>query len=237
MRAVFVDESARGSELYFFGALVVDENAASYIEKGLNGIAQLLADNVTGFKKSSEFHGNEMFHGEDAWSKVPVAWRVKASELVSKVIARSGGEYIFRGVDLVKLRARYSNPYPAHLLTLAHILDEVDTRLLKVHGEKAIVLADDHHSASSSRRILVDFKIQSVPGYTAKPLNNLIDTMYFGPSHASRLLQAADVATYFTNRKMTIVEKDSRAKDAVQRICANIDRATVSSYVWAPQLR
>jgi hypothetical protein len=234
LRAVFVDESARGNELYFFGALVVDEDAASYVENGLNGLGQLLADNVTGFDKGTEFHGNEMFHGENAWSKVPVAWRVKASELVSKVIERCGGEYVFRGIDLVGLRAKYVRPYPPHLLTLAHLLDEVDTRLSRVHGEKAIVLADDHHSASSSRRNLVDFKIQRVPGYTAKPLTNLIDTMYFGPSHASRLLQAADVATYFTNRQMTIVEKDPRAKAAVDRIVTRIKRATTSTYVWYP---
>lgn len=235
MRAVFVDESARGNELYFFGALVVDEDAAIYIEKGLDEVGQLLADNVAGFDKNAEFHGTEMFHGEKAWAKVPVAWRVKACELVAKVIERSGAEYVFRGIDLVCLRARYVNPYPAHLLTLAHLLEEVDTRLARVHGEKAMVLADDHHSASSSRRNLVDFKVQQVPGYTAKPLVSLIDTMYFGPSHASRLLQAADVATYFTNRKKTIVEKDPRAKAAVDRIFARIQRATASSYVWEPR--
>jgi len=234
MRAVFVDESARGNQYYFFGALVLDENSANFIEKGLDGIGQLLADNVAGFKNSTEFHGNEMFHGEDAWAKVPVVWRVKACELVAKVIERSGGEYVFRGIDLVGLRAKYARPYPPHLLTLAHLLEEVDTRLIDVHGERAIVLADDHHSASSSRRNLVDFKIQRVPGYTAKPLVNLIDTMYFGPSHASRLLQATDVATYFTNRKMTIVEKDPRSAAAVDRIVSRIRSATVSSYVWRP---
>jgi hypothetical protein len=153
---------------------------------------------------------------------------------VAKVIERSGGEYVFRGIDLVRLRAKYIRPYPPHLLTLAHLLEEVDTRLANVHGERAIVLADDHHSASSSRRNLVDFKIQRVPGYTAKPLVSLIDTMYFGPSHASRLLQATDVATYFTNRKMTIVEKDPRTKAAVDRIFTRIKSATASSYVWCP---
>jgi hypothetical protein len=235
MRAVFVDESARGNQYYFFGALVLSEDAASYIEKGLVGIGQLLADNVSGFNKETEFHGNEMFHGDDGWANVPVAWRVKACELVAKVIERSGGEYVFRGIDLECLRLKYSTPYPPHLLTLAHLLEEVDTRLDRVHGEKAVVLADDHHSASSGRRNLVDFKIQRVPGYTAKPLVSLIDTIYFGPSHASRLLQATDVATYFTNREMTIEEKDPRSKAAVDRIVTRIKKVTASSYVWRPR--
>lgn len=35
-----------------------------------------------------------------------------------------------------------------------------------------------------------------MPGYTATPLVGVIDTMHFGPSHAARLLQATDAATY-----------------------------------------
>ncbi|PPF30367.1 hypothetical protein C5D07_08510 [Rathayibacter tritici] len=151
MRAVFVDESARNDRLYFFGALVVHEQAASAIEVGLNGIGELLAENVPGFSRDTEFHGNEMFHGEKGWDRVPV-----------------------------------------------------------------------------------DFKIRRVPGYTDRQLSSLIDTMYFGPSHASRLLQATDVATYFSNRKLTIVEKDSRARAAVHRISSRIQAATTSFYVWYP---
>ncbi|WP_461513661.1 DUF3800 domain-containing protein [Rathayibacter agropyri] len=229
-----MDESARGDRFYFFGALMVDEGAASAVEAGLNGIGQILADNVPGFRAETEFHGNEIFHGEKEWDGVPVGWRVKACELGAKVIQRSGAEFVFRGINLVRLRARYTRPFPAHLLTLAHILAEVDARLESVIGDKAIVLADDHHSAASSRRNLVNFKIGRVPGYTARQLSSLIDTMYFGPSHASRLLQATDVATYFSNRALTIVENDPRAGAAIDRIMKRLETATSSSYVWYP---
>ncbi len=234
MRALYVDESGRDDQYYFFGGLIVDDAVAHAIESGLEGIAALLAHNVSGFARTTEFHGNEMFHGEKHWDPVPVAWRVKACELVAKVIERSGAEFVFRGIDLVGLRARYVNPYPPHLLTLAHLLDEVDTRMDRVHGEVAVVLADDHHSASGSRRNLHDFKIRRVPGYTQRQFVSLVDTIYFGPSHASRLLQATDVATYFLNRQRTIVERDPRAQAAVNRIAARVRQATVSEYVWLP---
>ncbi|WP_277959146.1 DUF3800 domain-containing protein [Frigoribacterium faeni] len=234
MRALYIDESARDNRFYFFGGLLVDDDAARSIEVGLSGIGRLLAENIPGFDAETELHGNEMFHGHGAWGSVPIPWRVKACELVSKAIARSGAEYTFRGIDLTALRARYVSPYPAHLLTLAHILDDVDGRLDRVLGGVALVLADDHHSAATSRRNLVDFKLRKVPGYTQGKLENLVDTIYFGPSHASRLLQAADVATFFFNREKTIIESDARAQAAVGRIVRRIRQVTVSEYTWEP---
>jgi hypothetical protein len=231
---VFIDESGRDNKYYFFGGLIVDSDAARSVEEGLNSIAALLVENIPGFQRSTEFHATEMFHGAGCWKGVPIGWRVKACELVAKVIERSGGEFIFRGIDLDKLRARYIDPYPEHLLTLAHLLGEIDSRLRDIHDDIAIVHADDHHSATNSRRRLVDFKIRRVPGYTQRRLTNLVDTIYFGPSHASRLLQAADVATFFLNRHRTIVEKDSRARDAVSRVAGRIRKATASEYVWTP---
>jgi hypothetical protein len=237
MRAVFIDESARDNEFYFFGGLIVDDLSIQYIETGLDGVAQLVAENVRGFEPRAEFHGVDMFHGENEWDRVPVGWRVKACELAAKVIERSGAEFVFRGVDLARQRAVYPNPYPAHLLTLAHLLEDVDGRIGRLEGEVAIVLADDHHSAAGSRRNLVDFKIGRVPGYTQGQLRRFADTIYFGPSHASRLLQAADVATYFLNRSRTVVERDPRSLAAVNRIVRRIRSATVHEYVWVPNRR
>jgi hypothetical protein len=234
MRAVYIDESGRSNAFYFFGGLIVDDFAAGYIEQGMNRLGRVLASDVPGFDSQAEFHATEIFHGRGAWAGVPIAWRVKACHLVTKIVERSRAEFIFRGVDLAALKARYVNPFPPHLLTLAHLLGEVDDRLRFVHHEVAIVLADDHHSASSSRRNLVDFKIGGVPGYTQRQLGNLVDTIYFGPSHASRLLQAADVATFFLNRKRTIIETDPRTRQAVDELARRVRRFTVSEYVWRP---
>lgn len=81
-----MDESARGSDYYFFGGLIVDDDSIRANERGLNGIAELVADNVGNFSARTEFHAWEMFHGEDSWDGVPVSWRVKACELVNWMI-------------------------------------------------------------------------------------------------------------------------------------------------------
>lgn len=234
MRAVYLDESGNDN-FYYFGALMVDAQSIQSIERGLNGIAALVAQNVAAFNPGAEFHGTDVFHGENDWKGVPVAWRVKASHLVSKVLLRSGAEFIWRGLDLKAHRERYKTPFPPHLLTLAQTLDQVDKRLARVHGDVGVVLADDHHTAAASRRNLVNFKVASVPGYTDRVFTNLADTIYFGPSHASRLIQAADMAMFFVNRHRTVRTGDPRALEAVSACAKRYAEMTVHQYVWAPR--
>lgn len=237
VRLIFIDESARDDQFYFFGALVADAAAVHHVEQGLDSIARLISVHVPGFDPGAEFHAVDVFHGENAWKCVPAGWRVKACTLVAKVLARSGASFVFRGVDLRAHARRYgSRAYPAHLLTLAQVLECVHERLrwLDPDEQAGLVLADEHHTAASARRSLRSFKIESVPGYTRKPLTRITDTIYFGPSHESRLLQAADVATYFKNRSKTVPERDHRSSEAVRKIVGLIDRITVADYVWSP---
>lgn len=237
VRLIFIDESARDNRYYFFGALIADASAVRMIEDGMNGIARLIAAHHPSFKVDTEFHGVDIFHGRLGWKSLSPAWRVKACELVSKVIARSSARFIFRGTDLVRHRECYENPYPAHLLTLAHLLEELHFQL-PAQGDQdklGLVLADEHHMAPSARRSLRHLKAAPRPGYTTGTLDNIADTIYFGPSNESRLLQATDVATYFLNRNMTITERDLRAQRAVERIVKNIRLVTDREYIWRPK--
>ncbi|WIB76848.1 DUF3800 domain-containing protein [Curtobacterium sp. MCPF17_002] len=237
MRLVFIDESARDDAYYFFGALIVDAEAVRSIERALDEIAVLVARAIPTFDPSAEFHAVDMFHGKGAWRGVPLGWRVKAARLVAGALSRSSGVFVFRGVDLVAQRSRYGeDSYPAHLLTLGQLLEEVDRRLagLDEADQLGLVLADEHHSAAGARRSLRDFKLAKVPGYTNHPLTRIADTMYFGPSHESRLLQAADFATYFLNRNATVVERDLRAEKAVAAVVRRVRQITVQEYVWSP---
>lgn len=135
-------------------------------------------------------------------------------------------------------RARYgSRAFPPHLLTLAHTLEEVDRHLALDAGgggEIGLAVADEHHSAPGARRSMRDFRIERVPGYTKGRLTQIVDTIYFGPSLESRLLQAADLATFFMNRFHTITETDPRSEKAVRKIVERIRSITVDEYVWHP---
>lgn len=237
MRLIYLDESARANEFYFFGALIADALAVKTIERGIGEVATLIGQNVKDFDPAAEFHAVDMFHGKGAWRPVPIAWRVKACDLAAKVIRRSTARFVFRGIDLAALRAKYhDHAYPAHLLTLAHTLEEVDRHIGRLdHPDYAgLVLADEHHSAPDARRNLRNFKLDQVPGYTSQRLARIADTIYFGPSSESRLLQAADVATFFINRVRTVAESDPRQARAIAKIVANIRAVTLDEWVWRP---
>ncbi|GAA3342819.1 hypothetical protein GCM10017714_32830 [Curtobacterium pusillum] len=239
MRLIFLDESARDRAFSFMGALIADAAAVRSIESGLDGIARLVeAHSCGGFDSTSEFHAVDMFHGKNDWKDVPPGWRAKACVLASKVIARSTATFVFRGIDLDGHRARYrEHAYPVHLLTLAQILEAVDGQLRRLDPieQLGLVLADDHHTADGARRSLRDFKVERAPGYTNRPLTRIADTLYFGPSHESRMLQAADLATFFFNRERTVEERDHRSATTVRTITGHIRRITVSEYVWDPR--
>jgi hypothetical protein len=236
MRLIFLDESARDRSWYFMGALIADAAAVRSIESGLDGIATLVAAHNRDFDPATEFHAVDVFHGKNGWSDVPLGWRVKASVLASKVIARSTARFVFRGVDV--LAHQETRPaHPVHLLTLAHVLDDLDVQLHELDpvDELGLVLADDHHTADSARRSLRDVKLDDGDGGSGRRLARIADTLYFGPSHESRMLQATDVATFFFNRERTVVERDERSATIVRAITARLRLITVSERIETPR--
>lgn len=237
MRLIFIDESARDDRYYFFGALIADDDAVRSIDAGLDGVAALLARQLPGFDPVTEFHAVDMFHGKNGWAKVPLAWRVKACTVVAKVLARSSAEFLFHGIDVRALREHHSGDAPPpHLVALGQVLTAVDERLRRSdqHDQLGLVLADEHHSATSARRSLRASRTTGAPGSADRALQAIADTIYFGPSHESRLLQAADMATFFLNRALTVAERDSRSEATVATIVRLIRRITVGEHVWSP---
>lgn len=145
MLAAYLDESARSKNYYFIGGLIVDTKAATHIERSMNSLAQMVASQVKGFSPSTELHAYEMWQGEEAWKAVPPTLRGRVCKLAAKEIRASGAKVIFRGIDLVALRAKYVNPHPAHELALSHALETVHKVVTTdYHQEVALVLADEH---------------------------------------------------------------------------------------------
>jgi hypothetical protein len=237
MRLIFIDESARDDRYYFFGALIVDAVALRAIESGLDEAAARVARSVPGFNPETEFHAVEMFHGKNGWAGVPADVRARACITTATVITRSTAHFLFRGIDVRAHRAHHTTEAgPVHLATLSELLEAVDGHLEQADPSEqlGLVLADDHHAADGARRSLRDFKAGASAGWTAGPLTRIADTLYFGPSHESRLLQAADFATYFLNRDRTVPERDRRAARATARIARAVRSITVDETVWCP---
>lgn len=228
MRVVFVDESERDGQVYFIGALIADADAIRHIQASLD---RIVAEASPGFDPDSEFHAYDMFHGEGDWSTVGIPMRAKACVLAVKSIANSGATFVCRGVDIERLRERYAKPYPVHELALAQALESADEWLTK-QGDDAIVVADEHHTAEDGRRRFRRMTLGPSAGYSARKITRLVDTLYFGPSRHSRLLQAADLATYFTNRLVTVEREAPAARASMRKIRESLEKCTRRVYIW-----
>jgi hypothetical protein len=226
-----VDESERDGTVYFIGALIADAGAICHIQESFDRIGKTMSELSPGFSPQAEFHAYDMFHGVGDWSSVSIPLRAKACVSAVKSIANSGATFFCRGVDIVALRDRYPNPYPVHELALAQALESADEYLAK-RLDHAIVVADEHHTAEDGRRRFRRMTLGPNAGYSARKITRLVDTIYFGPSHHSRLLQAADVATFFTNRLNTIEVEASAAQATMRKIQASLGSCTERIYIW-----
>ena len=115
----------------------------------------------------------------------------------------------------------------------AQLLNRVHRRT-SLRADGLLVIADDHHLRDDSRLTYRRMRAASVQGLSDGALDHLLDTMYFGPSNQSRLLQAVDVLTYFEQRRRHVTE---RHRDAVRRMNAigrSLNKIRQHSYVWPP---
>jgi hypothetical protein len=231
MRVVYVDESARDGNVYFIGALVADVEAIAYIQSSLDRVAALVANTTPGFDPSAEFHGYDMFQGTGAWESVSAPLRAKASVLAIRAVAQSGATFIVRGIDVTRLHRKYQTPARTHELALAHALEEADA-WLEQQGDHAIVVADEHHTEEDGRRRFRLMTLGPDSDYSTRAISRLVDSIYFGPSHHSRLLQAADVATYFTNRILTVPTEAPAAQPSMDKIATSLSSFTTTLFVW-----
>jgi hypothetical protein len=102
--------------------------------------------------------------------------------------------------------------------------------MLQQHAEgqnqRILLLADEVHSAERHRTNFRSYQDGS-DGEPAGGLHRILDTLYFGPSKHSRLLQAADMLTFIRLRRMTSVEPDSRATKINETIWEHVEPMVV----------
>ena len=151
-----------------------------------------------------------MFNGKDDWTAAPVGVRAWASQRAVELIAAHTPWFGFQGVDVDRLRQRpgWEDAKP-HIVVSAQLLNRVHRRT-SLRADGLLVIADDHHLRDDSRLTYRRMRAASVQGLSDGALDHLLDTMYFGPSNQSRLLQAVDVLTYFEQRRRHVTGREGR---------------------------
>lgn len=231
----YVDESSRKSpDAYYVGALVVDAGQVRAIERSLDAVMELVTAQWPNVAPDTEFHGYDMFQGKEAWKGVPPHLLAWASQQAVEAICGHQPWFAIHGVETNRLQNKYGvNAYEPHEVALSQLLMKVQKKLRR-KGHEIMVFADEHHLAADSRTRFTELRNGAVKGLSDQPLDIYLDTMYFGPSKNSRLLQAVDLLTYFRQRASHETERHPQAIRRMRNIRKSIDRVCQHDYLWMP---
>lgn len=140
---------------------------------------------------------------------------------------------ILRGVHSSGLRQRYAAPDPPHSIVLLHLLERVDD-YAKAGGKHALVIADEVGEQARHRSELAMYRRSGTWGYRARKLTQIVDTLHFAPSDASRLVQAIDLVAFLYRRMESHTEPVEKARRANERLWARIEPKVQHRLCWYP---
>lgn len=234
----YLDESYTDTH-YFIGALVVPEAAARPLVTDLDDLMERTSTAYDEIDPSVELHAHELVHGKGGWKPLARMHRARIGiyEEVLAAVARHDVTFIVEGIDRTKLSERYAKPDEPHSLALMWIMERVQEYTRTVERKVgtatfALLIADEVDQHDEHRRNLWVAQRDGTWGYKAQVLDRIVDTIYFTPSHSSRLLQAADFTTFIYRRRKTHVETDPRAEAAWARLYGLLEPQIVRQRVW-----
>ncbi|HWS37032.1 MAG TPA: DUF3800 domain-containing protein [Actinoplanes sp.] len=136
-------------------------------------------------------------------------------------------------VDGIGQQARYVVPEPAHGVVLQHLLERVDEYAASI-GDYALVIADEVDGQARYRADFSGYRRSGTGGYRGRKLTRIVDTLHFAPSHASRLVQAADMVAFLYRRVFAHLESDHRARKAKAAMWRRLEPRVEHEFCWLP---
>ncbi|MGW5240668.1 DUF3800 domain-containing protein [Monashia sp. NPDC004114] len=238
MLLTYVDESYT-KERYFIAATLVDERQARSLTRTLDRIVADTASAHDDLSPDAELHGYDLVAGKGDWA--PLASRVRARigvyNKAVQAVADHEVKVVVRSVDIPGLDARHPHGHDhPHSIVMTHLVERVDEHA-ESRNERALLIADEVDDQDQYRRDLWHYQRSRTWGYRSRQITRIVDSLHFAPSHASRLLQTADLVAYLARRRATHKETDARAKHANERLWARLEPTIVHDGCWWPRPR
>lgn len=232
----YLDESYTRA-FYFIGAAIAEESAWNDLEERYADIRQKTSG-LHGVPADAEFHGHEIMGGKGEWGSLRGKHR-EAAGLYAAVLQANrevGIQYIFRGLDVARLNARYSYPQPPHTVVLGHLLERINEYARsQTPDTKAIVVADEIATQEQHQEQFRAYQQVGTGGYRSSRLEHISSPINFANSRFSTGLQAVDMATYIHRRAATPgMEQNSKAEAVTKRLTGLIYPSTRHQAIWYP---
>jgi hypothetical protein len=228
----YLDESYT-KDRYYIAAFVIDE-----ADTGL--LAEAVADAVKyaegfGIAPDTELHAHEIMSGKKAWAALRGQHRAAIAvyqRALDNIAALPGVMYV-RGLDIPRLHARYRYPNPPHEIVLQHLLEEVSD-YGRSRGQQVLIIADEIPDQEAHKTQVLSYQAVGTPGYKPNKLAYIEKPISFANSAMTPGLQVADLIAYLYRRHNGHVEKDQRARKAVEKLWETLRPIWGAVWVWTP---
>lgn len=237
MLIAYLDESYN-RDFYFIGAAIAADEQWSALD------AEYEATRATtrahhDIPAGAEFHGHQIMDGKGEWRALRGKHREAAGVYTAVLTANhaAGVQYIFRGVDVARLNARYSYPYPPHTVVLSQLLERINdyTRLNSPTAE-TIIVADEIATQDQHQAQFRVHQELGTGGYRTSQLEHISPPINFANARLSTGLQAVDMATYIHRCTATPGQtQHPKAQAVTDRLAQLIYSSTSERSIWYPQ--
>lgn len=235
MLIAYVDESY-DRDFYFIGAALATFEQWEIVSERFASIrARTALEHGTSTR--IEFHGHELMGGTGPWACLRGRHREAAgiSIAVLAAAADAGVQYVFRGVDVGRLNARFRYPRTPHAVVFGHLLEQIDRFAAAIDpDEQAIVVADEIATQAEHQRAFAGYQEFGTTSDEPSRLAHISSPINFASSKLSDGLQAIDLAVYVHFRRQRVDNPHPAARRTLNRQWRLVAPAVVHDENWVP---
>lgn len=207
----YIDESERDNTHYFLGGIVASEAQVEKITADMNALILEFGKIFPQLRLETEFHGSEIMNpskGSD-WQGIPLRVKFAIFRRVFTSVKSADARVFVEGIHHAALFESANIKLSPRERAFSHLLERINA--YGFPDNPVHIVADDHHSAETSRSNFSRYRVTGTYGYKPNKLQNIYEELAFVDSKTNRVLQAADMATYIFNRKVTVQESNPKA--------------------------
>lgn len=236
MHVAYMDESY-DSDHYYIGAAIADEHTWERLAEEYDEI-RIATAKAHGTALDAEFHGHALMGGCEDWACLRSKHR-EAEGIYKRALKAAADlkiSYIFRGVDVTHLNARYKYPKQPHEVVFGHILERIDEYAVHARcSEPVAVVADEIATQDQHIQKFIGYQHFGTPGYRSSSLKHIAPRVTFASSRERAGLQAIDMALYLHRRRMDhSATRHPKAQKAAQRLWEYVRPNVRHEWTWVP---
>lgn len=218
MWLAYIDESGNTGRklddpdqpMHWMVSVLVPEDRAIALSLAMDGVVT----SVPGRPRDTELHGNELFSGDGAWSKVAPAERVRVYEQALSLLAQHDCVVAHSSIDKTKLTGSNSVATSPHVMAFQFLIEKLNAFVRRNQDplrNRVLLVADETDEHGAFQIELVREMQRSFGGVgLGGALTNVVDTVHFVDSRTNRGVQLADLVAYALSRSRRKRQTENR---------------------------